>query len=62
MIFNIQPPQVAFEPSLESALSRGPFDVSLFALKSFDTVPALEGMKKFCQPIAARPVPAKWSG
>jgi len=46
-VFNIMSPQVAFETSLESALSRGPFDVSLFALKSFDTAPALEGMKNF---------------
>lgn len=46
-VFNISPSQVAFETSLESALARGPFDVSLFALKSFDTIPALEGMKNY---------------
>src|SRR5512132_2448447 len=31
--------------SLEDALRYGPFDVALFALKSFDTQAALEGMK-----------------
>lgn len=46
-IFNVLPPQIAFETSLQSALARGPFDVSLFALKSFDTLPALEGMAGF---------------
>jgi 2-dehydropantoate 2-reductase len=33
--------------SLEEALAQGPFDVALFALKSFDTAAALEGMKPF---------------
>ncbi len=46
-VFTILPPQVAFETSLQSALARGPFDVSLFALKSFDTIPALEGIASF---------------
>lgn len=44
-IFNIKSPAVSFESSLDGALTRGPFDVSLFALKSFDTAPALEGIK-----------------
>jgi 2-dehydropantoate 2-reductase len=43
-ILNIKSPAVSFESSLECALTKGPFDVSLFALKSFDTVPALEGI------------------
>ncbi len=34
-------------PSLEEALRYGPFDVALFALKSFDTQAALEGIKPF---------------
>jgi 2-dehydropantoate 2-reductase len=34
-------------PSLEEALKYGSFDAALFALKSFDTRPALEGMKTF---------------
>jgi 2-dehydropantoate 2-reductase len=33
--------------SLEEALRYGPFDVALFALKSFDTAPALEGIRPF---------------
>jgi len=33
--------------SLEEALRYGPFDLALFALKSFDTQAALEGMKPF---------------
>jgi 2-dehydropantoate 2-reductase len=43
-IFNIKSPAVSFESSLELTLAKGPFDVALFALKSFDTVPALEGI------------------
>ncbi len=34
-------------PSLEEALRYGPFDLALFALKSFDTPAALEGMRPF---------------
>ena len=37
--------------SLEDALKFGPFDVGLFALKSFDTLPALEGMKPFAEKL-----------
>ncbi len=44
-IFNIKSPAVSFESSLEGALARGPFDVSLFAMKSFDTASALEGIR-----------------
>jgi len=39
------------EPSLEEALKFGPFDVALFALKSFDTAAALEGMKPFAEKL-----------
>ena len=46
-VFRIQAPVVAFEATLENALSKGPFDAALFALKSFDTIPALEGMKSY---------------
>jgi len=35
--------------SLEEALRYGPFDVALFALKSFDTQSALEGIKPFAE-------------
>jgi 2-dehydropantoate 2-reductase len=34
-------------PSLEEALRYGPFDLALFALKSFDTQTALEGIQPF---------------
>lgn len=33
--------------SLEKAISLGPFDVAIFALKSFDTANALKGMKPY---------------
>lgn len=36
-------------PSLEDALRYGPFDAALFALKSFDTASAVEGMKAFIE-------------
>ena len=37
--------------SLEEALRYGPFDLALFALKSFDTQTALEGMKPFADKL-----------
>ncbi len=46
-VFVIEPRSFVIEPSLEEALKFGPFDVALFALKSFDTDSALEGMKPF---------------
>ncbi len=36
---------------LEDALKFGPFDVGLFALKSFDTLPALESMKPYADKL-----------
>ncbi|MDO8754614.1 MAG: 2-dehydropantoate 2-reductase [Anaerolineales bacterium] len=39
------------EPSLKEALKFGPFDVALFALKSFDTLSALEGLKPFADKL-----------
>jgi 2-dehydropantoate 2-reductase len=45
----LSPQAVTFAGSLQEALSRGPFDVSIFALKSFDTGAALEAI----QPRAA---------
>lgn len=38
-------------PSLEEALKFGPFDAGIFALKSFDTAPALEGLKPFAEKL-----------
>jgi 2-dehydropantoate 2-reductase len=43
----IEPASFRIVPSLEDALRYGPFDVALFALKSFDTQAALEGMRPF---------------
>lgn len=48
--FTLFPPRVEFTASLESALSSGPFDVAIFALKSYDTPAALEAMR----PLAAQ--------
>lgn len=47
--FVISPKGFVIVPSLESALQYGLFDTALFALKSFDTASALEGMKPFAE-------------
>jgi 2-dehydropantoate 2-reductase len=49
--FVIEPRSFVIEPSLEEALKFGPFDVALFALKSFDTAAALEGMKPYAEKL-----------
>ena len=46
-----RPSSVEFVSSLEEALKRGPFDIAIFALKSFDTALALEGMKPFADQL-----------
>ncbi|HKI53479.1 MAG TPA: ketopantoate reductase family protein [Anaerolineales bacterium] len=43
----LDPSAFVIVASLEEALRYGPFDVALFALKSFDTQSALEGIKPF---------------
>jgi 2-dehydropantoate 2-reductase len=43
----IDPPSFQIVSSLDDALRYGPFDVALFALKSYDTRAALEGIKPF---------------
>jgi len=43
----IDPASFVIVSTLEEALRYGPFDVALFALKSFDTQAALDGMKPF---------------
>jgi 2-dehydropantoate 2-reductase len=43
----LDPSAFVIVPSLEEALRYGPFDLALFALKSFDTSAALEGIKPF---------------
>ena len=50
-IFTLPPSAFVVAPSLEEALRYGPFDVALFALKSFDTSSALESMKAFAEKL-----------
>lgn len=38
-------------PSIEEAFNYGPFDVALFALKSFDTASAMEDLKPFAEKL-----------
>jgi 2-dehydropantoate 2-reductase len=45
--FKIDARSYIIEPSLEDALKFGPFDAAIFALKSFDTAPAMDGLKPF---------------
>lgn len=49
--FTLRQPSVEFAGSLERALAYGPFDVALFALKSYDTLAALDGMRPFSAQI-----------
>ncbi len=46
---HLPPGQVAFFGDLGAALAAGPYDVALFALKSYDTAPALEGMRPWLE-------------
>lgn len=43
----VDPASFVIVSTLEEALRYGPFDVALFALKSFDTAAALEGIKPY---------------
>lgn len=45
--FRVVPSAYVAVPSLEDALRYGPFDVALYALKSFDTLAVLEGIQPF---------------
>lgn len=45
--FNLPTSRFSCVPSLKAALELGPFDVAIFALKSFDTASALENMKPY---------------
>jgi 2-dehydropantoate 2-reductase len=49
--FRIEPASFRIVSSLEDALRYGPFDVALFALKSYDTQAALEGMKPYADKL-----------
>ena len=50
-IVSLPPSAFVVAPSLEDALRYGPFDAALFAIKSFDTVSALEDMKVFAEKL-----------
>ena len=47
----LSPQSFVMAGSLEDALKFWPFDVAIFALKSFDTPAALEGMKPFAEKL-----------
>jgi 2-dehydropantoate 2-reductase len=49
--FTISPAAFRVAESLPEAMRQGPFDFAIFALKSFDTASALEGMKPFAGQI-----------
>jgi 2-dehydropantoate 2-reductase len=49
--FVINSPAVVIVSGLEEALRYGPFDLVLFALKSFDTQPALEEIKPYAEKL-----------
>lgn len=50
-VFRLDSSSVVFVASLEDALRYGPFDLILFALKSYDTQAALDGMKPFADKL-----------
>ncbi len=47
--FILHPSSFVCTDSLADALTHGPFDVAILALKSFDTAAALEGMKPYAE-------------
>lgn len=49
--FVIDPRAFVISSSLEEALNYGPFDIALFALKSFDTAPLMESLKPYAQKL-----------
>lgn len=49
--FVVDPRAFVISPSIEEALNYGPFDVAIFALKSFDTAAAMEGLKPFAEKL-----------
>ncbi|MDP3183958.1 MAG: 2-dehydropantoate 2-reductase N-terminal domain-containing protein [Anaerolineales bacterium] len=53
-IFVVRPSSFACVSSLAEALKHSPFDVAIFALKSFDTAAALEGMKPYAEGLPSR--------
>lgn len=49
--FIVDPRSFVIVPALEEALKFGPFDTAIFALKSFDTISAMEGLKPFADKL-----------
>jgi 2-dehydropantoate 2-reductase len=49
--FTLLPPSVEFAASIPEALTKGPFDAALFALKSYDTPAGVEGLKPFARDL-----------
>jgi 2-dehydropantoate 2-reductase len=49
--FVLNPASFVSVSTLEDALRYGPFDVAIFALKSFDTAGAIEGMRPFAEKL-----------
>ncbi len=47
----LEPSMLAGVSSIRDAIRHGPYDVALFALKSFDTQPALEAMRPFADQL-----------
>ena len=47
--YQVEPSAFVIASSLEEALRYGPFDVAIYALKSFDTPAALEGITPFAE-------------
>lgn len=45
--FIVEPSSFVIASSMEDVLRYGPFDVAIYALKSFDTVAAMEGVRPF---------------
>ncbi len=49
--FVVDPRTFVISPSIEEALNYGPFDVALFAVKSFDTASAMEDLRPFAEKL-----------
>jgi 2-dehydropantoate 2-reductase len=49
--FNIQPSAFTAASSIRKALDHGPFDIGIYALKSFDTAAAVEEMKPYAEKL-----------
>ncbi len=49
--FVVDPRTFVISPSIEEALNYGPFDVALFAVKSFDTASAMEDLRPFADKL-----------